>query len=69
MTNKEMAKTIFEACSIATAMRAKGDLKGARELLDRVAEILDILLYLSSADCVPWPKKPKTQRQERRSRS
>lgn len=23
----------------------------------------------SSADCVPWPKKPNTQRQERRSSS
>lgn len=47
MTNKEIAETIFEACSIATAMRVKGDFKGARELLDRVAEIQDMLLYLS----------------------
>ena len=46
MTNKEIAKTIFDACSIATALRAKGDFKGARELLDRVAEILDRMLCL-----------------------
>lgn len=46
MTNKEIAKTICDACSIAAALKAKGDFKGARELLDRVAEIQDRMLYL-----------------------
>lgn len=46
MNAKEIAETIVEACSIATALMAKGDFKGARELFDRVAEIQDRLLYL-----------------------
>ena len=38
--------TIKAACSLAAIFKAKGDLKSARELLDRVNEILDRLTYL-----------------------
>lgn len=38
--------TIKAACSLAAIFKAKGDQKSARELLDRVNEILDRLTYL-----------------------
>lgn len=46
MNAEDIADTIVEACSLATALMAKGDFKGARELFARVADIQDRLLYL-----------------------
>ena len=39
--------TITKASDLAEALKAKGDLKGARELLDGVAEIQDRLMCLT----------------------
>ena len=49
MSADYIAETISSACSIAAALKAAGDKKGAREILDRVAEIQDRMLYLSGA--------------------
>lgn len=39
--------TITKACDLAEILKAKGDLKGAREILDGVAEIQDRLMCLN----------------------
>lgn len=38
--------TVRSACSLAAIIKANGDLKGERELLDGVAKIQDRLMYL-----------------------
>lgn len=40
--------TIAKACALAEILKAKGDHKGAKELLDRVAEIEDRLMYMTA---------------------
>ena len=46
MNAKEIVETIAASCALAEVLKSKGDLKGAREQLDGVAEILDRLMYL-----------------------
>lgn len=46
MNANEIVETIAASCALAEVLKSKGDLKGARELLDGVAEILDRLMYL-----------------------
>lgn len=49
MSADYISETISSACSIAAALKAAGDKKGAREILNRVAEIQDRVLYLSGS--------------------
>lgn len=47
MSAEYIAETIDAACSLAAILKAEGDLKGAREILDKVADIQNKIMYLT----------------------